>query len=162
MARKPDIQYIHPYSYGNTARKLDFFPQSKKALYELPEEKPQRARKAEQIFEPISVIATVIAAAMLITLMVGLFQLAEEAGRNQQLNVYLETLRKQGADLHMAYENAYDLQQVEERAVQMGLVYSSEVEHATLTLETLSTQQEPSFRERCSAFFAELFAKAPA
>lgn len=160
MARQPDIQYIQFYNYGSTAQKLAPRMQ-KKEKYQLPQHRPMAQKAKQSVLDPLSICAIVVAGFMLITMLIGMFRLGELTTRRQELEAYIVSLQQEQAELQVAYENAYDLTQVEERARQMGLVSKDEVTYVQMGPVTLVQEETPSFSQRVSAFFEELFAKAP-
>ena len=161
MARQPDVQYIQMYNYGSTAKKLAPRPQYRREKYQLPEHQPQRQQVKQSILDPLSICSIVVACFMLVAMLIGMFRVSELTGTRQELEEHIGVLQEQQADLQKAYEGAYDLEQVEQRARQMGLVYANEVYHVQMGNVEPETQQEPSFGERLSALLDELFAKAP-
>ena len=161
MARQPDIQYIQPYNHGSAARKLAPQTQKRKEKYQLPEQRSVTQRVRGSVLDPLSLCAIAVAGFMLVTMLIGMFQLGELTSQHQELEAYIGVLQQQRADLQMVYENSYDLNQVEQRARQMGLVSTDEVTHVSMGEVTLNQQPELSFAEWVTAFFDELFAKAP-
>ena len=161
MARQPDIQYIQFYNHGSTAHKLAAQPERQKERYQLPQHRPVAQKAKHSVLDPLSVCAIVVAGFMLITMLVGMFRVGELTSRRQELEAYISVLRQENADLQIAFEDAYDLTLVEERARQMGLVSKDEVTHVQMGPITLVQEESPSFAQRVAAFFEELFAKAP-
>ena len=161
MARQPDIQYIQFYNYGSTAPKRAPRNSYRKEKYQLPEHRPMAQKAKHTVLDPLSVCAIVVAGFMLITMLVGMFRVGELTSRRQELEGYISVLQQQNAELELAYEQSYDLTQVEQRARQMGLVSKDEVAHVQMGPVELVQEQTPSFADRFYAFFDELFAKAP-
>lgn len=160
MARQPDVQYIQMYNYGSTARKLAPRPQARKEKYQLPEQQPRQQKAKQMVLDPLSMCAIAVACVMLVAMLIGMFRVGELTGRRQELEQYIDVLQEQRADLQKTYESAYDLAQVEQRARQMGLVYSNEVMHVEMGAVNLEPHQESGFADRVTAFFDELFSKA--
>lgn len=161
MARQPDVQYIQMYNYGSTAQKLAPRPRYRKEKYQLPEQHSQPRQAKQKLLDPLSVCAIVVASVMLVAMLIGMFRIGALTSTRQELEEHIGVLQEERADLQKAYEGAYDLEQVEQRARQMGLVYPNEVYHVQMGAVEVETPREPSFGERLSAFFSELFAKAP-
>ena len=161
MARQPDIQYIQFYNHGSTAQKLAPRTYDRKEKYQLPEHRPMARPAKQSVLDPLSICAMVVAGFMLIAMLVGMFRLGELTSRRQELESYIGVLQQENADLQTAYESAYDMTLVEQRARQMGLVSKDEVTHVQMGPLELTPEHTPSFQERLSAFFEELFAKAP-
>lgn len=161
MARQPDIQYIQMYNHGSTARKLAPRPQYRKEKYQLPEQRPVVEQVKASVLDPLSLCALAVAGFMLVAMLIGMFRLGELTQQRQQLDAQISALQQQRADLQMLYEETYDLTQVEERARQMGMVSADEVTHVQMEAVDPDLYQGPGFMERVTAFFDELFAKAP-
>lgn len=161
MARQPDVQYIQMYNYGSTAKKLAPRPQYRREKYQLPEQQPQIRQVKPAILDPLAICSIVVACVMLVAMLIGMFRVSELTSTRQSLEEHIGVLQEQRADLQKAYEGAYDLEQVEQRARQMGLVYPNEVYHVQMGAVELESPQEPSLGERLVALFNELFAKAP-
>lgn len=157
MARQPDIQYVHLYQYSNTARKLDLLTPAGKP-YELPTQQPKHKKAKKPTVSVLEVCSAVVCAFVLLAMVIGLLKVGVLASRQQELKSYIETLTAECADLQVAFENTYDLEQVEQRARQMGLVESTQAAH--VTLEAITVPQEPE-TDTWSDAWAELFAKAP-
>lgn len=161
MARQPDIQYVQMYNYGNTARKLELKAPVQKKKYELPGQLPQRQREKRPVCTLLDVCSIAVAVFMLFAMVIGLLQVGVLSDRQQALQAHIETLQQERAGLQVAYEKAYDLEQVEQRARQMGLVDGSEAVHISMEAPVISEEPEPTFWDRLAETFAELFAKAP-
>lgn len=161
MARQPDVQYIQMYNHGSTARKLALRPEVRKKKYQLPEQLPQKQQLRQAVLDPLSICAVAVACVMLVAMLIGMFRVAELSGRRQELEEYIGVLQEQRADLQKSYESAYDLDQVELRARQMGMISVEEAAHIQMGDAELETQQGPGFGQRLQALFDELFAKAP-
>ena len=161
MARQPDIQYVQVYHYGNTARKLAPKPQAHKEKYRLPEQQPRRQQVRQAVMDPLSICAVTVACVMLVAMLIGMFRVGELTGRCQELDQYIDVLQEQRADLQRVYEESYDLHLVEQRARQMGLVPADEVQRIRIEAAPTVSQQKTGIFDRMTAFFEELFAKAP-
>lgn len=160
MARQPDIQYIQIYNHGSTAKKLAPRPRYRKEQYQLPTQQPRRQQVKQITLDPLAVCAIAVACIMLIAMLIGMLRIGELASKRQELNEYIDVLQEQRADLQKNYESNYDLEQVEQRARQMGLVYANEVFHVQMGAAEPAFEEEPGFAQRVTAFFDELFAKA--
>ncbi len=158
MARQPDIQYVQMYQHGSAARKLELLTPVRKQ-YELPSQQPRRKKAKKPAYSPLDVCSVAVAVFMLFTMVIGLLQVGVASSRQQELQTYIDTLTQERADLQRAFENAYDLEQVAQRAGQMGLVEGTQVRHIPLEAEDIpqSQDQELTFGD----ILSELFAKAP-
>ena len=161
MARQPDIQYIQLYNHGSTARKLAPLPQYRKEKYQLPEQQRTVQHVKRPVLDPLSLCAMAVAGFMLVAMLIGMVRVGELTSQRQELETYIGVLQQQHADLQMVYESSYDLNQVEQRARQMGMVSADEVTHVQMGAVNPNPQEEPGFTDRMTALFDELFAKAP-
>jgi hypothetical protein len=158
MARQPDIQYVRFYTDGSAARKLELQPQKKKTRTPLPQRpRVRREKKTVVAIDPISMFATLVAGIMLIAMVVGMLQLGDINADNQKMEAYISDLHAENVALRAEYEAGYDLADVEEKALAMGLVPIDQVEKVVIEMPEPVSEPEPTFWENVGAFFAELF-----
>lgn len=161
MARQPDIQYVRYYTTGSAAHKIE------------PERKPKRPAPVPQTaqtkrvrrdqrkvicIDPISLCAMVVAGAMLIAMVIGMMELGSIDSDAKRMESYVTQLRAENAELHTRYKEGYDLADVEQKALEMGLVPEDQVEHITIHVELPPQEVEPTAWERFCATVKELFA----
>lgn len=95
----------------------------------LPEERsiPQRTRrvKARTAVAPFAVVGLMVAACMLILVVFGYVQLYEATEQVSILKSELSGLQKEQAVLESLYEGSIDLNYIEARAAELGLVTPS-------------------------------------
>lgn len=158
MARQPDIQYVRFYTDGSAARKIELQPEKKKNKVALPQRPRVRKEKKTVIHvDPISVFAVLVAGVMLIAMVVGMMQLGSINADADKMENYVAALQSENTQLRAEYESGYDLKDVEQKALEMGLVPIDQVEHVTIELPETPVEEEPTFWENVGAFFAELF-----
>ena len=158
MARQPDIQYVRFYTDGSAARKIELQPEKKKNKVTLPQRPRVRKEKKMVIHvDPISMFAVLVAGVMLIAMVVGMMQLGSINADADTMENYVAELQSENTQLRAEYESGYDLQDVEQKALEMGLVPIDQVEHVTIELPETPVEEEPSFWENVGAFFCELF-----
>jgi cell division protein FtsL len=159
MARQPDIQYVRYYTSGSAARKIEPQPEKKKKKPVAPQRPRVRREKKTVIhLDPISVLAVMVAGIMLITMAVGMLRLGAVNAEVKAMDDYVAQLQQENTALRQEYEAGYDLKDVEQKALEMGLVPIEQVEHVTVELPEISVEEEPTFWEKAAAFFSELFA----
>lgn len=158
MALQPDIQYVRFYTAGSAARKLELQPQKNKAKVVAPQ-RPQtsRQKKAVVYVDPVSVFAVVVAAVMLIAMAVGMLQLGSVNAETAKMESYVAQLRTENVQLRQDYENSYDLKDVEQKALEMGLVPIDQVETVIIDAPEIVEEPQSTFWENVGAFFSELF-----
>ncbi len=111
-------RYNEPDYSGNAAPRIDH--------QGLPEEYavPQRTRrvKAKTAVAPFAVVGLMVAACMLILVIFGYVQLYEATEYVSRLESQLTSLQEDQAVLESLYEGSIDLNEVELRAAELGLV----------------------------------------
>lgn len=158
MARQPDIQYVRFYTDGSAARKIELQPEKKKNNVPVPQRpRVRRQQKTVVHVDPISMFAVLVAGVMLIAMAVGMLQLGAINAENARMESYVEELRTENAQLRAEYEAGYDLKDVEQKALEMGLVPVDEVEKVIIEVPEDVTEPEPTLWENVGAFFSELF-----
>ena len=158
MAMQPDIQYVRFYTAGSAAQKLELLPKKEKAKISAPQ-RPQTRRKTKAVvyIDPISVFAVLVAGVMFIAMAVGMLQLGAINTQSVQMENYVAELRAENIQLRNEYESGYDLKDVEQKALEMGLVPIDQVEKVIIEVPEIVQETEPSVWEKIGAFFSELF-----
>lgn len=157
MARQPDIQYVRFYTPGSAARKVELAPEPRKNV-ELPRPRVRRQPRKVIRLNPIALCAMVVAAALLVAMAVGVVELAAVSARVEKMESYAAKLQGQYTELRKTYEAGYDLADIEEKALAMGMVPSDRVEHIVVRVEPKPVEPEMSFWDEVRATIAELFA----
>lgn len=159
MARQPDIMYVRAYTYGTAARKLEPARTPKR-----PGVQPQRQRAVRRDrrkvirIDPVSLCALAVAAVMLIAMAVGMIELGTIGAQADRMEAYVAELQSENAQLHADYRAGYDLEEVEQKALEMGLVPVEQVEHVTIHVEQPQAEPEQTAWQRFCATLQELFA----
>lgn len=158
MALQPDIQYVRFYTSGSAARKLELQPKKEKAKISAPQ-RPQTRRKKKTLvyIDPISVFAVLVAGVMFIAMAVGMLRLGSINKEADRMNAYVMQLQEENTALRNEYRAGYDLQDVEQKALEMGLVPIDQVETVVMDIPEIAEEPEPGFWEKVGAFFSELF-----
>ena len=160
MARQPDIQYVRYYTSGSAARKIELQPEKKKKKNVTLPQRPRIQRQKRTVIpvDPISVLAVLVAGFMLIAMVAGMLRLGAVNAEVETMDGYVAQLQQENAALRQEYESGYDLKDVEQKALEMGLVPIEQVEHVTIEVIEPVEEAEPTFWEKAAAFFGELFA----
>lgn len=158
MARQPDIQYVHFYIDGSAAKQLELKPEKKNTKVSTPNRPRTRRHKKTVVYvDPVSMFAVLVAGVMLIAMAVGMLQLGAINAETQRMQAYVSELRIENAQLRAEYEAGYDLKDVEQKALEMGLVPIDQVEKVVIDVPEIVEEPEPTFWENVGAFFGELF-----
>ena len=130
MVRKPDIQYIRCYTDGSSARAL-------RPLFAAPKTKlpKQRRKKALVIrLDPLAYAAVALSVVMLVLMIVSCFQLTATQRQIDQMDSYVDSLKEENARLSDGYHSGYDLKDIEQKALAMGLVPIEQVQRVTVSV----------------------------
>jgi outer membrane murein-binding lipoprotein Lpp len=158
MALQPDIQYVRFYTAGSAARKLELQPKKEKAKISAPQRPQTRRRQKTLVYiDPISVFAVLVAGAMFIAMAVGMLRLGTVNSEVEKMNSYVAQLQAENTARRSEYHAGYDLKDVEQKALEMGLVPVDQVEKVVVEVPEIVEQPEPGFWEKVGAFFSELF-----
>lgn len=155
MAMQPEIRYINAYVSGNVAYQPKKKPQKHQSV-QLP-----KARKQQKLVIPVdmlaicSIFAAVVLAIFLAVGMVQTFQARQEA---QEMKNYALSLQEENKQLQETYKSSYDLDEIREIALAMGMVPEAEVQHLQVQVSAPQVVQEPTAWESFWAFMVGLFA----
>ena len=125
-------QYVQYYTAGSTARKLaPVIPLNPTAL---PRTKVQQKRLKIYV-DPVALLGTVVAVAMLITMLVGVSTLKSEQAKTATMVEYVESLQAESEALRTQYAEKCNLADIEEAALALGMVPKEEVAHTLIQVE---------------------------
>ena len=127
MNQKPKIQYIGQfYVYGSEARALELEEKRKQVKTRLPLAKLESIEKI--YIDPVALVGIAVAVVMLVVMILGAVQLHDDWNAYQQMDDYVTTLRAKNAELTLNYRSLYDLEDIEMKALAMGMVPEDQVE----------------------------------
>ena len=155
MAMQPEIRYINTYVSGNVAYQPKKKPQKHQSV-QLP-----KVRKQQKLVIPVDMLAvcSIFAAVVLaIFLAVGMAQTFQARQDAQEMKNYAISLQEENKQLRETYESSYDLDEIREIALAMGMVPEAEVQHLQVQLSAPQAVQEPTAWESFWAFMLGLFA----
>lgn len=157
MAYKPEIRYINYYTSGTAARKVEPQPVRQKKP-KLP--KPRAAQNRELVLQvdPVAIAGILVAAALIVLMAVGVTHLYERQEQVRIAEQYLEQLKVENQQLQQSYANGYDLEEIREYAIAMGLVSKDSVSQNTIHVVLPRPQEEPSAWEEFWSFVTGMFA----
>ena len=154
MDNRHEIRYINAYVSGNIAYQLE--PQHKRKRVNLP--KQRKEKKMVVRVDPVAVGGIAIALVLLVLLGVGFVRLQTAQAETKALEAYVSTLQEKNDRLYAEYSAGYDLAEIKEIALAMGLVPSSQVPHISVNVTVPQQQAEPTAWENFCAFLTGLFA----
>ncbi len=155
MARKSDIQYVQFYTDGSAARQLELKPRQPKKKLQQP--RPRRQKKIVLHVDFIAVAGMLVAGVMLLLMltgMSGLNRLNEEVTR---LEAYLTELESENLELHQTYREGYDIDQIREEALEIGMIPAARARSVTIHVEE-EPEAKTSAVHSFWAFLTGLFA----
>ena len=161
MARKADIQYVHHYyTAGSAAKKVAVKVENKKKplpLFE-PLMMAEPDQKVVVKIDPLSVAATLVAVVLVVMMVVSLFQYSAAYQRNVELQKYVYTLSDENVRLQGKYQSGFDLAEIEEQALALGMIPIAEAQTIHIAASVPARTAEPTRWERLQLFMSELLA----
>ena len=157
MAQKPKIQYVGQfYVHGSEARALQLEEERKKAKARRPLAKLQQV---ELIYvDPVAVLSIVVSFIMLATMLTGALALKEDWAAYEQMSAYVSYLKQENARLEKEYRAGYDLEDIQSKALALGMVPRDQLERRTVTVTVPVEEPEPSRVELIKTYFEDMFA----
>ena len=157
MVKKPDIQYVTQfYSYGSEAKVLELKPVQKKHKFVLPKAFPQH--KIALRVDMAAWAGIVVAIAMVILMAVGVNSYLKACAEYEVMTDYVIGLQNTNVEKQQEYVKMYDLADVEEKALALGMIPMEEVEVFTFTPVYPEPEAEPGRWENITWFLKGLFA----
>ena len=149
-------RYIQFYTPGTAAVKVQVQDEQKWAP--LPELKPEE-KKAIYV-DPVAILGFAVAVCMLILMAVGISQLNNTLREVAALEHYVAQLTAENNALQETYEAGYDLEEVRQKALDMGMVPVEEIAqtHIFVTMPPVQTEEPVTGWERVSTYLTGLFA----
>ena len=157
MVKKPDIQYIDRfYVHGSEARVLELKPKRRIIKTVLPLSIPDKTIKIG--VDPIALGGIVVALAMLVLLIVGTVQYVRVCDQYQAMMDYVVTAQNENVELNKRYEDGYNLEEIEAKALELGMVPAAEAEVGKVRVTVPQREPEMTFWEEvrwlCEGLFA--------
>lgn len=155
MARQHEVRYINQYVSGNIA----YLPEEKtniKKSVQLPKMKRKQHRQIAVDVFSLGAIALAVVLAVMMT--VSLMQMNRAQEEAQILQNYVSTLQAENKELKDTYTSGYDLDEIRDIALTMGMVPIEEVPHLQMQVVVPQIEEEPTAWENFWAFMVGLFA----
>lgn len=155
MAQRRPIEYVQFYTLGSAAQKLEV---EKQKLPEPVFHGPLPQKKKKIFVDPVALCGMVVAFCMLVTLVVGLFQLRCAQQDRMAMETYVIHLQHVNAERKESYRNSYDLAEVEKTALALGMVPAEQVTHRTIDVTEPAQPERISIWEQFGTFLSGIFA----
>ena len=157
MVRKPDIQYVTQfYSYGSEAKVLELKPAEKKIKFTLPKVFPEN--KVFVRVDPVAWAGIAIAIVMVIFMAVSVSGYLDACAEYEVMTDYVISLQNTNVEKHQEYVKLYDLADIEEKALALGMIPMEEAEVITIHPVYPEPEAEAPWWEDVSWFLKGLFA----
>lgn len=151
MARKTEIQYIRYYTDGSAAKKIE------RTLPKKRRNKPMASQTSQQQYvlhvDLLAIVGIVMAVVLLIMMVAGIVQLRAAQEQARLHAQYVLELEKTNTLLQSEYADGYDLEQIRQQALLLGLVPIESVEHIDIQVSEPQAVEEPTIWERICEFF---------
>lgn len=156
MVKQPEVRYINAYVSGSVAYQLD--KKLTKRTVKLP--KQRKKKKIVVRVDPVSVLGIFTAAVLLVMLCVGFVRLREARAETAALEQYVHTMQEENVLLQQKYDSSYDLEEIRQIALAMGMVPMEQVETVQIQVPVReAVEQEPlTGWDAFCTFLASLFA----
>ena len=149
------VQYVRFNTFGNTARKIVQAPSEKKVV--LPKPRSKQKRKAIYV-DPVAMLSALVAFCLLLTMTVGIVQFASIQREAAQLEAYVSELSDRNEILREEYEAGYDIDEVKESAMALGMVSKDAVQTVSIQVTVPQQEETVTLWERIGTFLTTLFA----
>ena len=157
MVQKPDIQYVTQfYSYGSEAKVLELKPKTQKKKFTLPKVAPQQ--KIDIRFDPVAWAGIAVAIVMVILMAVSVRGYLNACADYEQMTGYVISLQNFNVEKQQEYKKMYDLDDIREKALALGMIPMEEAEVITIAPVIPEQEAEPLWWENVSWFMKGLFA----
>ena len=155
MASQTEVRYINAYVSGNIAYMAQPKPVRKKTAV-----MPRFRAKKELVIavDPVAIFGIAVAVAMVVMLLTGFMTLSQANEEARQMEEYVTSLQEQNVTLQSTYDSGYDLEQIRQIALTMGMVSVDEVPHINMEVIVPQEEAEPTAWENFCTFLTGLFA----
>lgn len=156
MIQKPKIQYVGQfYVHGSEARALELEEQKKQPKTKLPLAKLETIEKI--YVDPVALAGIAVAVVMLVVMILGAVQLQNDWMEYQRMADYVTDLKTENAQLTHIYRGGYNLEDIEMKALAMGLVPKSELKTIAITVTVPEAQPVLTWDQKIVRAWRELW-----
>ena len=157
MVQKPDIQYVTQfYSYGSEAKVLELKPAPKKKKFTLPKALPQQ--KIQLRVDPVAWAGILLAVVMVVLMAVSVSSYLDTCAEYEMMTDYVISLQNTHVQKEQEYVKLYDLNDIQEKALALGMIPIEEAEVITIRPVMPEPEPETPWWENISWVMKGLFA----
>ena len=153
MARKPDVQYIRYITDGSSARVVQ--PAKPKPKTRLP--KIQLPKSPVIKLDPLAFAGMLVSVIMVVLMVVNCVQLSTIQQEANVLDDYVDYLMTENARLTDEYNKGYDLNDIREKALALGLVPVDQVQKITVNVPAPEFVTDTPEEQNVLTFLVSLF-----
>ena len=125
MTRYPNVQYVHFYTDGSAARKLEPVIPFKKNTVRIPAQK--KSKRKVIYLDPVAVLSMAVALCLLVVMVLGVGRFYDAKAENDTMAAYVHYLQQENQRLTQEYVQSYDLNEVKQTAKALGMVPAQEI-----------------------------------
>ena len=125
MTRYPNVQYVHFYTDGSAARKLEPVIPFKKNTVRIPAQK--KSKRKVIYLDPVAVLSMAVALCLLVVMVLGVGRFYDAKAENDTMAAYVHYLQQENQRLTQEYVQSYDLNEVKQTAKALGMVPAQEL-----------------------------------
>ena len=156
MARQADIQYVQYPVDGTAARKVERPNQDHTAA---PVYTRRRSERKVIAVDPVAICGIVLSVVMLIAMVAGLTEYRHSLQQTRQMGAYVQQLRQENANLQRTYQAGYDLEEIEQIALEAGMVPAENMERVRIDMRAPQEDEtRMSFWDSLTDFLTGIFA----
>ena len=126
MAYYPNVQYVHFYTDGSAARKLEPVTPFKKNTVRLPAQK--KSKRKALYWDPVAILSMAVAVCLLIMMAVGVAQYYTVKTQADTMASYVRYLEQENQALTQQYAESYDLNEIKQTATALGMISAEQIE----------------------------------
>ena len=157
MVKKPEIQYIDKfYVHGSEARVLELKPKRRIIKTVLPLSVPDKTIRIG--IDPVAICGIVVAVALLVALVLGTVQYVQVCRDYRAMMDYVVSVQNRNVELREDYRSKVDLEAVEARALELGMIPIEYADRITIRVEKPVEEPEMTIWDEIEWFCKGLFA----
>lgn len=157
MVKKPEIQYIDKfYVHGSEARVLELKPKRRIIKTVLPLSVPDKTIKIG--IDPVAICGIVVAVALLVAMVLGTVQYVQVCRDYRAMMDYVVAVQNENVELRESYRSKVDLEAVEQRALELGMIPIELADKITIRVEQPVPEPEMTIWDEIEWFCKGLFA----
>ena len=125
MTRYPSVQYVHFYTDGSAARKLEPVIPFKRNTVRVPAQK--KSKRKVIYLDPVAIFSMAVAVCLLVMMVVGVGQFYQVREENDNMAAYVHYLQQENQELTEQYVQSYNLNEIKKTAKALGMVPVEEI-----------------------------------